>query len=382
MRLLITCSAALLLSIMTLGAAPPAARQQEQGSDVKSMTTTLRQAAGETLLIGAAIPPHVVDDPKLSKILAEQFNCLTAENVLKPDALQRERGKFTFAEADRIAAFAQQHDMKLVGHTLLWHQQLPGWMFADENRKPLPREQALANLKSHIETVVKHFDGKVVGWDVVNEAISDKDDEFLRDTPARRAIGDDYIVKAFEFARAASPNVQLYYNDYSIEVPAKRAKAIRLIKQLQAAGVHVDAVGIQGHWQLEFPKTSMVEDAINAFAALGVKVMITELDIDVLPRKTGGADISATETGGLDPYKQKLPPEMQQKLAARYRELFHVFAKHRGKTLTRVTFWGFYDGSTWLDNWPVRGRTNHPLLWDRELQPKPALSAVIEELQR
>jgi len=112
-----------------------------------------------------------------------------------------------------------------------------------------------------------------------------------------------------------------------------------------------------------------------------VKVMITELDIDVLPRKSGGADISATEKQGLDPYKEKLPADMQQKLAKRYAELFRVFAKHRGTSLTRVTFWGFYDGSTWLDNWPVRGRTNHPLLWDRELKPKPALSAVIEALQ-
>ena len=351
--------------------------------DADAPTTTLRQAAGNQLLIGAAISPSAVQDPKLANLLAGQFNCLTGENAFKPGALQHEQGKFNFEEADKIANFAARHNMKLVGHTLLWHQQLPAWMFADENKQPLPRDKALANLKAHIDAVVTHFDGKVIGWDVVNEAISDSGDEYLRDTPARRAIGDDYVVKAFEFARAASPNVQLYYNDYSLEVPAKRAKAIRLIKELQAAGAHIDAVGIQGHWQLEFPKPEMVDDAINAFAALGVKVMITELDIDVLPRKSGGgADIAATEAQGLDPYKQGLPADMQQKLAKRYGELFNVFAKHRGRSLTRVTFWGFYDGSTWLDNWPVRGRTNHPLLWDRELKPKPALSAVIAALQQ
>jgi len=266
----------------------------------------LRQAAGDRLLVGAAVPPRAVEDPKLAQLLAEQFSSLTAENVMKPDALQRERGKFTFDDADKIADFAAKHDMKMIGHTLLWHQQTPPWMFTDEKKQPLPREQALENLKAHIETVVKHFDGKVLGWDVVNEALSDKDGEYLRDTPARRAIGDDYVVKAFEFARAASPKVELYYNDYSIEVPAKREKAIRLLKELQAAGAKVDGVGIQGHWQMNFPQPKMVDDAINAFADLGVKVMITELDVDVLPRKSGsgGADISATEKQGLDPYKE------------------------------------------------------------------------------
>ena len=354
-----------------------------RGAAVTSGTTTLRQVAGDRLLIGAAVSPRAVEDPKLANVLAEQFNCLTGENAFKPDSLQRERGKFTFEEADKIADFAAAHDMKMIGHTLLWHQQSPPWMFADENKRPLPREQALENLKAHIDAVVKHFDGKIIGWDVVNEAISENGNEYLRDTPARRAIGDDYIIKAFEFARAASPDIQLYYNDYSIEVPGKREKAVRLIKELKAAGAHIDGVGIQGHWSLNFPETKVVDDAINAFAALGVKVMITELDVDVLPRKGGGgADISSTEKQGLDPYKNALPAEMQQKLARRYGELFKVFAKHRGTSLTRVTFWGFYDGGTWLDNWPVRGRTNHPLLWDRQLQPKPALNAVIEALQK
>jgi len=366
--------------IFCLGAASAAAAVAQQSG---ASAVTLRHAAGERLLIGAAVAPHQLDDPKLTQLLAAQFNCLTAENVMKPDALQRERGKFTFEQADKIVDFAQRHDMKMIGHTLLWHQQTPPWMFADENKKPLPRAKALENLKAHIETVVKHFDGKVHGWDVVNEAIADEGDKYLRDTPARKAIGDDYLIKAFEFARAASPNVQLYYNDYNLEQPYKRAKGLKLIKELKEAGVKLDGVGIQGHWLIDSPSAKEIDEAIGAYAALGMKVMITELDVDVLPRRGAGADISATEKEGLDPYKQGLPDDVQRKLAKRYGELFKVLAKHRDAgVLTRVTFWGFYDGSTWLDNWPVRGRTNHPFLWDRELRPKPALDAVIAALRQ
>ena len=340
----------------------------------------LQQAAGDRMLIGAAVSANELDNPQLATLIAEQFGCITAGNEFKPESLQREPGTFMFESADRIAEFAQQHNMKMIGHTLLWHNQAPAWLFVDQNKHPLPREQALANLKTHIQTVVKHFAGKVIGWDVVNEGISDKDDEYLRDTPARRAIGDDYILKAFEFAHAADPNVQLYYNDYNIENPGKREKALRLIGQIKSAGLRIDAVGIQGHWLLNFAEAKVIDEAITAFSTAGVKVMITELDVDMLPRKAAGADITAVEKQGLDPYKQGLPDEMQQKLAERYAELFKVFANHRGE-LTRVTLWGVSDANTWLNNWPVRGRTNHPMLWDRQLRPKPALAAVIQSLQ-
>jgi len=340
---------------------------------------TLRQAAGDRMLIGAAIMSRQLDNAELAGLIARQFNSLTGENEFKPDSLQHERGKFTFAAADKIADFAQKNGMKLIGHNLLWHQQTPPWMFVDDKKKPLPRDQALANLKQHIDAVVKHFHGKVIGWDVVNEAISDKEGEYLRPTPAQKAIGDDYIIKAFEFAHAADPDVQLYYNDYSIEGPGKREKTIRLIKELKAAGVKIDAVGIQGHWLLEQPATQVIDDAIRAFADLGVKVMITELDVDVLPRQHAGADVSATQRSVTDPYKRGLPPQIQEKLARRYRELFELFSRRQG-TVTRVTFWGTHDGASWLNNWPARSRTNHPLLWDRQLQPKPAFTAVIEAL--
>src|SRR4051812_12127389 len=177
------CASALLLTVMMTNHAPVHA--QDRGESA----ITLRQAAGDRLLIGAAIMSHQLDDPKLAQLIAEQFNSLTGENEFKPDSLQHQRGKFTFSPADKIADFAGKNNMKLVGHTLLWHQQSPPWMFMDDSKQPLSREKALANLKEHIDGVVKHFKGKVIGWDVVNEAISDKEGEYLRDTPARRAIG-------------------------------------------------------------------------------------------------------------------------------------------------------------------------------------------------
>jgi endo-1,4-beta-xylanase len=345
-----------------------------------TQTTTLRQAAGDRILIGAAIMSNHLDEPARAKLIAEQFNSLTPENEMKPDALQRVKGTFTFDRADKIVAFAQQHGMKVIGHTLVWHQQSPAWMYMDENKQPLPREAALENLRNHIHAVAGHYKDKVKGWDVVNEAIGDSE-PYLRDTPARRAIGDDFVIKAFQFAHEADPDAELYYNDYNIELPYKRDKALKLIRELKAAGVRIDGVGIQGHWLLDGSDLKEIEDGIKAIAGEGLKVMITEVDVDPLPRRKGGAgaDISATEREGLDPYKDRLPADVQQKLADRYRELFAIFHKY---PVTRVTFWGVDDGTSWLNHWPVKGRTNHPLLWDRDLKPKPALGAVIESLQQ
>jgi endo-1,4-beta-xylanase len=253
-------------------------------------------------------------------------------------------------------------------------------MFQDNGGQPLSREKALANLKTHIETIAKHFKGNVKGWDVVNEAINDGPEPYLRNTPARRAIGDDYVLKAFEFAHQADPDAELYYNDYGIELGSKRDRALRLIRQIKAAGLRIDAVGIQGHWALTSPKLDEIERGVRTFADEGLRVMITELDIDVLPRGRGiGADIAATERQGGDPYRAGLPDEVQQKLADRYGGLFALFMRY--PQVTRVTLWGVSDGETWLNNYPVRGRTNYPMLWDRQLHPKPALKAVIKALR-
>ena len=228
--------------------------------------------------------------------------------------------------------------------------------------------------------VVGHFKGKVIGWDVVNEAISDAKDGYLRDTPARRAIGDAYIVRAFEFAHAADPDAELYYNDFGNENPGKREKTIRLIRELKAGGVRLDAVGIQCHLRLdELDSPDRLDRAIADYAAEGVKVVITELDVDVLPRRAQGADVAAREKVGADPYRGGMPPEVAESQARFYGRIFRVVLKHPG-VVKRVTFWGIHDGTSWLNGWPVFRRTNHPLLWDRDLQPKPALGTVLETL--
>lgn len=367
----------LCIVMVTTAAACAAATAAETSSQGEA---TLRHAAGNRMRIGAAVMSHHLDDPRRAAILAAHFSSLTAENEMKPDALQRNKGEFTFERADRIVSFAQAHNMQVVGHALVWHQQSPPWMYQDEHGQPLPREVALENMRNHINTVMSHYKGKVAGWDVVNEAVGDSE-PYLRDTPALRAIGEDYVIKAFQFAREADPDAELYYNDYNLEQSYKRDKGLRLLRELKQAGVRVDGVGIQGHWLLEGTDLKEVEAGIKAYADLGLKVMITEMDLDPLPRRRGGgADISAVEREGLDPYKDRLPDEMQQKLATRYREMFQIFLKY--PQVTRVTFWGIDDGTSWLNNWPVRGRTNHPLLWDRDLQPKPALRAIIEVLQQ
>jgi endo-1,4-beta-xylanase len=347
------------------------------GAEVAA-ATTLRDAAPPGLLIGAAVMSHQLDDPALSGLIAREFNCLTGENEFKPQALEPVQGQFNFAPADKVLAFAEAHGMKMVGHTLLWHNQTPKWLFQSADGKPLSREVALANLKEHITAVMGHFKGRIVGWDVVNEAISDNPKEYLRDTPARRAIGDDYIQQAFAFAAAADPAAQLYYNDYSNEAPGKRDRVIRLIRELKSKGLRIDAVGMQGHWLVDGPPGSVIDEAVSAYAAEGVKVMITELDVDPIPRKAG-AEVTAMQRAGADPYKQGLPPDVQAKLADRYAEIFAALAKHPHDVI-RITFWGTHDGTSWLNGWPVRGRTNHPLLWDRNLQPKPAYAKVLEQL--
>jgi endo-1,4-beta-xylanase len=251
-------------------------------------------------------------------------------------------------------------------------------VFQDAAGQPVGRDTLLARMRDHIMTVVGRYKGRIKGWDVVNEALNE--DGTLRDSPWRRIIGDDYLVKAFQYAREADPAAELYYNDYSLENPAKRDGAVRLIRMLQDAGVKVAAIGTQEHNKMDWPSAADVDAMIRAFAATGVKVNVTELDVDVLPRATRaqGAEVSdrAALQAGQNPYSAGLPDSVQQALARRYAELFRVYLAHKD-VMDRVTFWGVRDGDSWLNNWPVRGRTSYPLLFDRQGRPKPAFDAVV-----
>lgn len=346
--------------------------------------SALKDAFKNDFLIGGALNDDVVNgkDPNAATIAAEQFSAITAENVMKWMHIHPEPNKYDFSASDRFVDFGLKNNMFIVGHTLVWHWQTPNWVFMDDANQPLSRDALLARMKDHITTVVGHYKGKVKGWDVVNEVLDDNGE--LRKTKWQAIIGEDYIAKAFEYAHEADPNAELYYNDFSLENPAKRDGCIRLVKDLQSKGVHIDGVGLQAQaWRLppDYPSLKDVEDFINAVSATGVKVMVTEMCIDVLPNALGqmGADLKlrAELRDELNPYPNGLPDQVQEKLADRYAELFSLFHKHAGQ-ISRVTMWGVYDKTSWLNNWPVRGRTNYPLLFDRNYQPKPAFYAVIK----
>jgi len=326
--------------------------------------------------IGAALNPaqFTEQDAGGVALIRTHFNTITPENVLKWEHVHPQPDTYDFDLPDRYVAFGEKNQMFIVGHTLVWHSQTPRWVFQDADRETL-----LKRMRDHIHTVVGRYKGRIAGWDVVNEALND--DGSLRQSPWLKAIGEDYIAKAFEFAHEADPRAELYYNDYSLENEPKRNGAVDLIRKLKVQGVPVTAIGLQGHDRMDWPSPEQQDATIAAFAALGIKVNITELDIDVLPRATRQptADVSlnAAPKAELNPYADGLPESVQQALAKRYAELFAVFLKHKD-AITRVTFWGVADGDSWLNGWPVRGRTNYPLLFDRRGQPKPAFDAVVK----
>ncbi len=345
----------------------------------------LKDVFRDAFHVGAALNPEQFGERDATgvAIITKHFDTITPENVLKWERVHPNPGVYAFAEPDRYVAFGQKHGMFIVGHTLVWHSQVPRWVFQDAAGQPVSRDTLLGRMRDHIMTVVGRYKGRINGWDVVNEALNE--DGTLRDSPWRRIIGDDYLVKAFQYAHEADPAAELYYNDYSLENPAKRDGAVRLVKMLQAAGVKVHAIGTQGHNKLDWPSVALVDSMIRAFAATGVKVAVTELDIDVLPRpsRSQGAEVSDRFAlqAGQNPYPAGLPDSVQQALASRYGALFGVYLKHRD-VVDRVTFWGVRDGDSWLNDWPVRGRTSHPLIFDRAGKPKPAFDAIVREAQK
>lgn len=342
--------------------------------------STLKDAFRGVFRVGAAVNQAQFEerDPAGGRIIAAQFNTISPENVLKWQAIHPRPDVYNFEPADEYVAFGEKHQMFIIGHCLVWHSQTPRWVFEDADGKPLTRDVLLDRMHDHIKTVVGRYRGRIAGWDVVNEAVNE--DGTMRQSPWYKIIGDDFLLKAFQFAHEADPQAELYYNDYNLENEAKRKGALALIRKLKSAGAPVTAIGLQDHDKLDTPPLRQEADTIEAFHALGVKVNITELDVDVLPRTTrqNTADVSVTAAGGAgsNPYVEGLPDEMQQALAKRYADLFRVFLEHRD-AITRVTFWGITDGDSWLNNFPTRGRTNYPLLFDRQGRAKPAFDAVI-----
>ena len=363
-------AAAVAVAAAFTAAAPLTARQDAAPAAAALKDAALRDLMPKGMVIGVAMNQRQSDgvDTAAVDIITKQFNQITPENLLKFQSIHPAADRYTFEAQDRYVQFGTDRKMQVIGHTLVWHSQTSTWVFQGPDGKPADRELLLSRMRDHIHTVVGRYKGRIHGWDVVNEAVDE--DGSLRKTPWRDAIGDDYIAKAFEFAREADPGAELYYNDYSLERPAKRAGVVRLVKDLQARGVRIDGIGNQAHWQLESPTLAEIEQTLIDLNSTGLKVMYTELDINMLPPAGRNADPALA-----NPYAAGLPDDKQQQLARRYADIFSLFLKHRDK-VTRVTFWGLSDGDSWLN----RGRVNYPLLWDRQRQPKPSFHAVVDTL--
>lgn len=337
-------------------------------------------------LIGAAIFPGLFDNPVSAELIKTHFSTITPENDMKWALLHPTLNEFKFDRADKIAEFAQINNIKLIGHTLVWHSQLGYGVFTKEGSTDpntlVDKDTLYKRIKEHIFTVAGRYKGKVHGWDVVNEALNE--DGTYRESGFYKIAGDEFIEKAFEYASMADPGAELYYNDYNLVIPEKREGAVRIIKKLKEKGLRIDAVGLQAHWDLTFPSLEEIEKSILRFSGLGIKVMFTEMDVSVLPSpwNTPSADIGIKHENNeaMNPYKEGMPESVDEALAKRYRDIFIIFNKHRDK-ISRVTFWGLHDGISWKNNFPVYGRTDYPLLFDREMKPKKAYFEIIRLIE-
>lgn len=318
--------------------------------------------------IGVAVSPRSFSSAE-GKLILRQFNSVTPENSMKPGPIHPEENRYFWDDADKIVSFAQANGLKVRGHTLCWHQQTANWFFKDAAGTNVTKEVLLKRLKEHITAVVTRYKGKVYAWDVVNEAIDDDPSNLLRPSLWYQICGEDFIVKAFEYAHEADPTAQLFYNDYNTERPEKRERIYRLLKKLVDAKVPINGVGLQGHWSIFEPSEKELRDAIEKFSSLGLKVQFTELDVSIYrwekfdrERKSGESDV--------------LTPELEQQQLEKYKMFFNVFREYKD-VITGVTFWNISDKHTWLDNYPVKGRKNYPLLFDQQLKPKKAYWEVV-----
>ncbi len=313
------------------------------------------------------------------ELIKTHFNSIVAENVMKSGPMQPNEGDFQFDMSDQFVEFGEKHGMHIIGHTLIWHSQAPKWFFTDENGNDVSKEVLKERMETHIKTVVGRYKGRVHGWDVVNEAVLD--DGSYRESKFYQILGEEFIHLAFQMAHKADPDAELYYNDYSMANPGKREGVVKMVKGMQDKGIKIDAIGMQGHVGMGHPSLEEFEKSIEAFADLGVSVMITELDLSVLPSPRGDAGAELTDTEAyqekLNPYTEGLPEEVEAAFTDRYLDFFKLFLKHEDK-ISRVTTWGVADHHSWKNNWPVRGRTDYPLLFDREYQAKP----IVQELAK
>ena len=370
-KLLCVLSACLLLSSCTWS-------PKKQGEE------SFKDVFAARFYVGAAMDTGQINGTDLASLalIKEQFNTITPENHMKAENIHPKVDEYDFEMADKFVNFGIENNMKIVGHALIWHSQLPDWFFLDDNGEIIGKEELIARMKAHISTVVGRYKGRVDAWDVVNEAILD--DGSYRPSLFYKILGEDFIKYAFEFAHEADPEAELYYNDFSMNKPDKREGVVKMVRGLQADGIRIDGIGMQGHYHLadDEPTIEEIEESILAFASTGVQVMFTELDITVLPSAfahAGGANVSdrAAYQERLNPYKEGMPDSVMLRYNKRYIDLFKLFVKHQD-VIDRVTFWGVTDHQSWKNNWPVSGRTDYPLLFDRNYKAKPVVEDILK----
>jgi endo-1,4-beta-xylanase len=335
-----------------------------------SAAESLKDVYKEYFPIGVAVSPRALKTDEAG-LIRQHFNSVTPENAMKMGPIHPKENEYNWTGADSIVAFAQQNELKVRGHALVWHNQTPSWLFVDNAGNTVSKEVLLQRLKEHITTVVNRYKGKIYAWDVVNEAISDKADEYLRPSKFLEIIGEEYITKAFQWAHEADPAAQLFYNDYNEISPVKREKMHRLVKSLKDAGVPIHGVGLQAHWAVNEPSREQLEATLSRFADLGLKMQITELDISVYPKEHDARERRPEDAN------TTFSAEREQQQEAIYKMSFELFRKYR-HAISGVTFWNISDRYSWLDNFPVRNRKDYPLLFDKDLKPKKAFWQVVK----
>ena len=342
---------------------------------------TMREAFDGKFLIGTAINTRQVksNDPKVINVIKDQFSALVAENCMKAEEIHPKKDLYDWRDADALVDLAEKNGQVITGHCLVWHSQCPYWFFKDDMGNQVTREELINRLRDHIHTVVGHYKGRIKGWDVVNEAILDNGE--FRQSQFYKIIGPEFIRLAFQFAHEADPDAELYYNDYSMDGARKRAAVVNLIRDLKANGCRIDAIGMQSHVAFD-TNLEEYEKSITTYAAEGVKVMVTELDLSVLPWPSAGFRGAAVETNfeyknELNPYTEGLPAEKAKEQSDFFVKLFRIYLNHKD-IISRVTFWGLTDADSWKNGWPVPFRTDYPLAIDRNYEPKPFVKEIIK----
>lgn len=328
--------------------------------------------------IGVAVSGRIFarNDKELLGLIKSEFNSISPENDLKWGPINPSEDKWNWDIPDKFVDFGVKNNLHILGHVLVWHSQVPRNLFVDKNGKQVSKEELKRRMDKHITILMERYKGKIHSWDVVNESITPEDG--YRKSKWFEIMGPEFMEHAFNLTHEIDPACHLLYNDYGMDNKKRRDFVVDLVKKYKQKGVPIHGIGMQGHLNLDTPDLGEWEKSIEAFAATGMRVHITELDVDVLPYDWGRtAEVSANVEyrKSLNPYTDGLPKEIEDKFTRRYEEIFKLLLKHRDK-VDRVTFWGTSDDYSWKNNFPVRGRTNYPLLFDRDHKRKDAWYAV------